>query len=99
VAASEALLLFVPVASDAAASSVAGPPSKAAIGAVKTMKETMRALTLTELMRLTRIELCDLAAQIRNLLPNFLEGSSERATAVANLRNIRFVLARRDFSP
>jgi hypothetical protein len=73
---------------------------KAAIGAAGTMEEKMRVLTITELMRLTRIELCRLAARIANELPSFPEGSAERAIAEANLRNIRFVLAqRRDFSP
>jgi hypothetical protein len=76
------------------------PPSKAAIGAVQeTMEETMRVLTILELMRLSKIELCDLAARITNALADFAEGSAERANAVATLRNIRFVLARRDFSP
>jgi hypothetical protein len=31
--------------------------------------------------------------------PSFTERSADRANAEANLRNIRFVLARRDFSP
>jgi hypothetical protein len=79
--------------------SVAGASQKAAIGAAGTMEETMRVLTITELMRLTRIELCQLAARIANELPSFPEGSVERANAEATLRNIRFVLARRDFSP
>ena len=59
----------------------------------------MRVLTLNELMRLTRIELCDLAARITNELPDLPESSPEHANARTNLRNIRFVLARRDFSP
>jgi hypothetical protein len=59
----------------------------------------MRVLTLTELMRLTRIELCDLAARITNAFPDLPEGSPERQNAVTNLRNIRMTLARRDFSP
>ena len=59
----------------------------------------MRVLTMTELMRLTRIELYRLAARIANELQSFPEGSAERANAEAFLRNIRFVLARRDFSP
>ena len=80
-------------------SPVQGLRQKAAIGAVKTMEETMRVLTLTELMRLTRIELCALAAQITNALTEFPEGSTERLNAQINLRNIRSVLARRDFSP
>jgi hypothetical protein len=96
---SGALLLFVPVASDAAAVSGAGPPQKAAIGAVETMEETMRVLTLNELMRLTRAELCALAAQITAALPTFREGSPQRTAAYINLGNIRAVLARRDFSP
>jgi hypothetical protein len=65
----------------------------------KTMEETMRELTIAELMLLTRIELCDLVNQITIELPKFPEGSPERAAAFASLRNIRLVLARRDFSP
>jgi hypothetical protein len=63
------------------------------------MEETMRVVTLTELMRLSKIELCDLLARITTALPNFPEGSAERANALMNLGNIRRVLARRDFSP
>jgi hypothetical protein len=76
-----------------------GLHQKAAIGAVKKMEETMRLLTITELMRLSKIELCDLAARITNVFPDFPEGSTERAAAVMNLRNIRTMLARRNFSP
>jgi hypothetical protein len=63
------------------------------------MEEPMRVLTLAELMRLTRIELCALAAQMTNALANYPEGSTEREAALTNLRNIRWVLARRDLSP
>jgi hypothetical protein len=63
------------------------------------MEETMRVLTLTDLMRLTRIELCALLRRITNELTEFPEGSVERANAHINLGNIRRVLARRDFSP
>jgi hypothetical protein len=64
------------------------------------MEETMRVLTLIELMRMAKIELCDLAARITNMLPEFPEGSPEREAAHINLRRIRRVLAtRRDFSP
>jgi hypothetical protein len=63
------------------------------------MEETMRLLTLTELMRLSKIELCDLLARITNVLSDFPEGSAERANALLNLRNIRWILARRDFCP
>jgi hypothetical protein len=65
----------------------------------KTMEETMRELTISELMLLTRIELCDLVNQITIELPKFPEGSHERAAAFASLRSIRLVLTRRDFSP
>jgi hypothetical protein len=63
------------------------------------MEETMRVLTIIELMRMAKIELCDLAARITNLLPEFPEGSPEREAAHINLRRIRRILARRDFSP
>jgi hypothetical protein len=60
----------------------------------------MEVLTITELMRLTRIELCDLLRSITNLLPKLPEGSVERRNALLNLCNIRRELAqRRDFSP
>jgi hypothetical protein len=63
------------------------------------MEETMRVLTINELMRLTRIELCDLVRRITSELPQFAEGSPERANALTSLRNIRYVLTRRDYSP
>jgi hypothetical protein len=59
----------------------------------------MRLLTLTELMGLTRIELHDPLTRITATLPNYPEGSLDRANALLNLSNIRLVLARRDFSP
>ena len=59
----------------------------------------MRVLTINELLRLTRTELCNLAAKIANELPMLPDGSPERANAVTSLRNVRFVLARRDYSP
>ena len=59
----------------------------------------MRVLTINELMRLSKIELCDLLARITNLLPDFPEGSAEREAAHINLRNIRTVLARHDLTP
>jgi hypothetical protein len=61
--------------------------------------EKMRVLTINELMRLTRIELCDLAQRITNELPKFPDGLPERANAFTSLRNIRYVLYRRDYSP
>jgi hypothetical protein len=37
----------------------------------------MRVLTINELLRLTRKELCDLAARITAALPHYPEGSAE----------------------
>ena len=59
----------------------------------------MRVLTLTELMRLTRIELAGLLHRVTNALPDYPEGSPERQNALINLRNIRSVLARHDLTP
>jgi hypothetical protein len=75
-------------------SSGLGLHQKAAIGAVETMEEKMRLLTRNEL----RTELCGLAAKITAALPTFCEGSPQRTAAYINLRNIRVILARRDFS-
>jgi len=59
----------------------------------------MRVLTINELWRMTRIELSDLARQIASELPQFVEGSPERANALTSLRNIHRLLACRDFAP
>jgi hypothetical protein len=63
------------------------------------MEETMRVLTINELWRLTRTELSNLVTRITNELPTLPGGSPERASALTSLRNIRYVLARRDYSP
>ena len=59
----------------------------------------MRVLTINELLRLTRKELCDLAAKFTAVLATYPEGSPEHSAALTTLRNIRWALARRDFSP
>ena len=59
----------------------------------------MRVLTICELMRLTRLELCYLLTQVTNALADFPEGSAERQNALTNLHNIRSVLARHDLAP
>ena len=59
----------------------------------------MRVLTMGELLRMTRKELCDLAARITAELPHYPEGSPELANALTNLRNIRWALARRGPTP
>ena len=55
--------------------------------------------TIVELMRLTRIELCDLAAKITNQLPDYPETSQAYANARLTLRNIRHILARGSLRP
>lgn len=59
----------------------------------------MRVLTIPELLRLTRMELCDLMVQIATALRNYPEGSVERQDAITNLRNIARILANRELSP
>ena len=54
----------------------------------------MRAYTLTELINLTRAELFALRRQVVDALAQLPEGSPERFTALATLRDIRLVLAR-----
>lgn len=56
-------------------------------------------LTLTELLRLTRAELCTLLAEIARDLGNLPQGSPERHNAQANLHKIRWALTRGNFSP
>jgi hypothetical protein len=63
------------------------------------MEETMRVLTINEQMRLTRTELCGLAARITAELPTFPEGPPQRNAACITLLNIRWVLAQRGPSP
>ena len=58
----------------------------------------MRVLTITELMRLSRIELCDLLTRIATVLRNFPVGSVEQNNAIINLRNITRILMQRDLS-
>jgi hypothetical protein len=99
-ASANALVLFVSVASDASASFVARPSvRRPRLARSKTTEETMKIYSITELMRLTRAELCALLNQIAATLPTFREGSPQRTAAYINLRNIRAILARRDFSP
>ena len=59
----------------------------------------MRAYSLTELMNLTRAELFALHRQIAEALALLPEGAPERLAALATLRDIRRVLARREFAP
>jgi hypothetical protein len=63
------------------------------------MEETMRVLTIEELMRLTPIELTDLLVRIKAALPDYPEGSVERENALTSMRNIRAELLWRGPTP
>ena len=67
---------------------------KAAMGAVRTMEETMRVLTQTELSRMTRTELMALLRRLSTTLPDLREGTAELRDAHANLQNIRRALVK-----
>jgi hypothetical protein len=54
---------------------------------------------ISELMRLTRTELCGLASQVTMALPDQPEGSPDRNNAERSLHNIRRVLAWYDLAP
>jgi hypothetical protein len=78
-ASADVLLLFVPVARDAAASSVAlASSTRPRLARSITMEETMRVLTQIELMRMTRIALGETLRQIMQALPDLPEGSENR---------------------
>jgi hypothetical protein len=63
------------------------------------MEETMPLWTITELMHLTRDELCDLASRIALTLPELDVGTFARSDALASLDNIRRVMVSRDLHP
>ena len=59
----------------------------------------MRVWTLIELFRLTRAELFGLHRDIAIALTAIPDNDPERPIAIANLRNIRRVLARPNLTP
>jgi hypothetical protein len=59
----------------------------------------MREWTLIELFHLTRGELFRLHQDIVNAIAAMPDGDPERPAALANLRNIRRVLARPNLAP
>ena len=59
----------------------------------------MRVWTLIELFRLTRAELFGLHRDIANALAAMQDDDPERPVALANLQNIRQVLARPNLVP
>jgi hypothetical protein len=62
------------------------------------MEETILC-TISELMHLTRDELCDLAARIELLLLELDAGTVARSNALTSLANIRRVMILRDLHP
>jgi hypothetical protein len=62
------------------------------------MEETML-WTITELMHLTRDELCDLTTRIALSLPELDAGTIARSEALASLDKIRRVMVLRDLHP
>jgi hypothetical protein len=61
------------------------------------MEETMRLWTITELMHLTRDELCSLADGIEHSLSDLEAGTTQRLHAKTSLNNIRRVMILRGF--
>lgn len=57
----------------------------------------MRLWTISELMHLTRDELCSLACKIERGLPRCEAGTVERLNAQTSLENIRRVMTARGF--
>jgi hypothetical protein len=62
----------------------------------KTKKETKQMLSITELMRLTRHELCVLLTRTETALSDYPEGTPERRAVLTNMSNIHWARARRD---
>jgi hypothetical protein len=63
------------------------------------MEETMLLWTISDLMHMTRNELCDLAGRIEHVLPDLEAGSVPRHDALTSLENIRRVMALRHLRP
>ncbi|OQW54900.1 MAG: hypothetical protein A4S14_14705 [Proteobacteria bacterium SG_bin9] len=59
----------------------------------------MKTLSLIELLRLSRIELCDQLATLTNAFPDIPEGSEDHAVARHNLRLLRTALSLRPAGP
>ncbi|MHB0769833.1 hypothetical protein ACYCVF_07455 [Bradyrhizobium sp. 1.29L] len=55
----------------------------------------MQTWTISELMHLTRDELCDLASRIEGTLTGFEPGTLSRLNALTSLDNIRRVMCTR----
>jgi hypothetical protein len=73
-----------------------GPPSEGRDWRGQAMEETMQLWTITELMHLTRQELCELASEIECELLYIEAGTVERCLALTSLNNIRRVMVLRN---
>ena len=71
---------------------------KTAAVAVEAKEETMKVLTISELLNLTKIELLELAGSLATQLQELPAGSSEHQDTLKSLENVRAVLARPEFS-
>jgi hypothetical protein len=71
------------------------PPSEDRDWRGQTTEETMSIWTVSELMELTRDELCEVASLIKQKLAALEADSLERVCALASLENIRRVVVRR----
>ena len=96
-----ALLLSVAVASDAATSTL---PIRAAHQdrdgrGLKLMEETMRVMTIGELLCLTKAEILAIRGHLREQLTSLPYGSVEHREVVETLSNIEIVLARPELQP
>jgi hypothetical protein len=63
------------------------------------MEEKMRVLTINELLRLTRKELCGLLAEAEHILRHPTATEPEQTQARANISAIRLALVRRSSGP
>lgn len=57
----------------------------------------MRAMTISELLQLTKSEILELRRHLREQLPHLPAGSAERHDTLQTLEHIDFVLARPEF--
>jgi hypothetical protein len=86
----------VAVASDAPASSVAGPPQEGRDWRGQVKEDKMKVLTTDDLLRCTKAELCDLYRQTEHELAEAAEGTLDREIVLINRHAIRRALARLD---
>jgi hypothetical protein len=73
---------------------------KTAVVAVANAKEApMQAMTISQLLQLTKTEILTIRDHLDRALPTLPAGSEERDAVVETLRNIEAVLTRPEFQP